>query len=137
MAIALPSFLNQASRARESEATHNLGAIFRAQQVYRLQHQSFAKDLKDLDATVLNQTPNFTYRVVLQSNAKESVVIIAEAQRPNIASFSGIVVMDAKENFTSGICRTEQPSPIPPAAPIPPAEPDGKIVCPKGSSLVE
>ena len=39
--IALPQFLNQASRARQTEAESTLGAISRAQQVHRLQNPNF------------------------------------------------------------------------------------------------
>ncbi|MEO1294342.1 MAG: prepilin-type N-terminal cleavage/methylation domain-containing protein [Cyanobacteria bacterium J06636_16] len=41
-AIALPSFLNQASRARESEGKTNIGAINRAQQAYLAEFGRFA-----------------------------------------------------------------------------------------------
>lgn len=41
-AIALPSFLNQASRARESEAQTNVGAINRAQQAFIAEFGNFA-----------------------------------------------------------------------------------------------
>ena len=41
-AIALPSFLNQAARARETEAQTNLGAINRGQQAFLLEYGFFA-----------------------------------------------------------------------------------------------
>ncbi|MEO0989023.1 MAG: prepilin-type N-terminal cleavage/methylation domain-containing protein [Cyanobacteria bacterium J06639_14] len=41
-AIALPSFLNQASRARETEAQTNLGAINRGQQAWLLEEGELA-----------------------------------------------------------------------------------------------
>ncbi|MBE7383552.1 MAG: prepilin-type N-terminal cleavage/methylation domain-containing protein [Leptolyngbya sp. SIO1E4] len=41
-AIALPAFLNQAVRARETEAQTNLGAINRAQQAYLVEFGEFA-----------------------------------------------------------------------------------------------
>lgn len=41
-AIALPSFLNQASRARETEAQTNLGAVNRGQQAFLLEYGEFA-----------------------------------------------------------------------------------------------
>ncbi len=43
-AIALPSFLNQAAKARASEARTNVGAMNRAQQAYYLENQKFAID---------------------------------------------------------------------------------------------
>ncbi|MEO1294338.1 MAG: type IV pilin-like G/H family protein [Cyanobacteria bacterium J06636_16] len=47
-AIALPSFLNQASRARESEGKTNIGAMNRAQQAHIAEFGRFAgSDTKD------------------------------------------------------------------------------------------
>ncbi|PSB27647.1 type IV pilin-like G/H family protein [Chlorogloea sp. CCALA 695] len=43
-AIALPSFLNQAAKARASEARTNVGAVNRAQQAFYLENQRFAVD---------------------------------------------------------------------------------------------
>ena len=43
-AIALPSFLNQAAKARASEARTNVGAMNRAQQAFYLENQRFAVD---------------------------------------------------------------------------------------------
>jgi type IV pilus assembly protein PilA len=51
-AIALPSFLNQIGKARGSEAKSNLGVINRAQQAYRLENQTFAGALANLDAQI-------------------------------------------------------------------------------------
>ena len=43
-AIALPSFLNQAAKARASEARTNIGSMNGGQQAYYLQAQKFAID---------------------------------------------------------------------------------------------
>ncbi len=47
-AIALPSMLNQASRARLAGAQTQAGAINRAQQAYRLENPTFATDIATL-----------------------------------------------------------------------------------------
>ena len=47
-AIALPNFIGQVGKARETEAKNNLGAIGRAQQVYHFEHQVFASSLDSL-----------------------------------------------------------------------------------------
>lgn len=51
-AIALPSFLNQANRARESEASTYAGTINRAQQAYRLENPTFAAQYDQLEAGI-------------------------------------------------------------------------------------
>ncbi|WNC60406.1 type IV pilin-like G/H family protein [Thermosynechococcus sp. QS41] len=47
-AIALPSMLNQAAKARLASAKNAVGAVNRAQQAYRLEATSFANDLATL-----------------------------------------------------------------------------------------
>ncbi|MDG2991249.1 type IV pilin-like G/H family protein [Candidatus Synechococcus calcipolaris G9] len=59
-AIALPAMLNQARRAREAEAMNYLGAINRAQQVYRLENATFAGDITALRINVPTNTQNYT-----------------------------------------------------------------------------
>ncbi|HEY9828162.1 MAG TPA: type IV pilin-like G/H family protein [Stenomitos sp.] len=51
-AIALPSFLNQIGKARGSEAKSNLGTMNRSQQSYRLENNTFASTLTNLDARI-------------------------------------------------------------------------------------
>jgi type IV pilus assembly protein PilA len=59
-AIALPSFLNQIGKARGSEAKSNLGVINRAQQAYRLENQTFAGALTNLDAQISPKFYDYT-----------------------------------------------------------------------------
>ncbi|MFN4279605.1 type IV pilin protein [Thermosynechococcus sp.] len=47
-AIALPSMLNQANKARLSAAKNAAGAVNRAQQAYRLENTRFAADVNEL-----------------------------------------------------------------------------------------
>ncbi len=51
-AIALPSMLNQAVKARLASAKNYVGAINRAQQAYRLENTSFANSLAQLNIGV-------------------------------------------------------------------------------------
>ena len=60
-AIALPSFLNQASKARQAEAKQALGALTRGQQAYRLEEPQFAPTMGNLALGVKSVTDNFDY----------------------------------------------------------------------------
>ncbi len=60
-AIALPSYLNQASKAKGSEAKSHLGNIKTAQAAYRLETNAFATSLGDLDVRVTGKF--YTYSV--------------------------------------------------------------------------
>lgn len=69
-AIALPSFLNQVTKARASEARTNVGSLNRAQQAYYLENQQFAQDngtitaIEKLSIGIKDNTTNYTYFVV-------------------------------------------------------------------------
>jgi type IV pilus assembly protein PilA len=60
-AVALPSFLNQANKARGSEGKSNLGTINRAQQAFRLENNVMATGLSNLDARISGKF--YTYLV--------------------------------------------------------------------------
>ncbi|ELS33687.1 MULTISPECIES: type IV pilin-like G/H family protein [Pseudanabaena] len=60
-AIALPSFLNQASKARQSEAKTYVGSLNRGQQAYYLEKQQFAPSLATLAVGVALTTANYGY----------------------------------------------------------------------------
>jgi type IV pilus assembly protein PilA len=60
-AIALPSFLNQASKARQSEAKTYVGSLNRGQQAYFLEKQQFADSLATLGVGIALTTQNYGY----------------------------------------------------------------------------
>lgn len=60
-AIALPAFLNQANRARQSEATTYVGSLNRGQQAYRLENPNFAIDMSNLGLGISTNTKFYTY----------------------------------------------------------------------------
>jgi len=62
-AIALPSFLNQASKARQSEAKTYVGSMNRSQQAYYLEKQQFAPNLQSLAVGIAQTTANYVYGV--------------------------------------------------------------------------
>ena len=60
-AIALPSFLNQANKARQSEAKSYVGSMNRAQQAYYLEKNSFTSDVSILGLGIKTDTDNYAY----------------------------------------------------------------------------
>jgi type IV pilus assembly protein PilA len=67
-AIALPSFLNQANKAKQSEAKTYVGSMNRAQQAYYLEKGEFvsggaATDFSKLGLGVATTTGNYTYKI--------------------------------------------------------------------------
>ncbi len=62
-AIALPSFLNQANKAKESEAKQYVGSMNRTQQAYFLEKNTFSSDISLLGLGIKTQTTNYTYGI--------------------------------------------------------------------------
>ena len=67
-AIALPSFLNQANKAKFTEAISHGGAVNRAQQTYRITNPTFANDFNDLEVGIPSQTRHYEYEITGNSN---------------------------------------------------------------------
>lgn len=62
-AIALPSFLNQANKARESEGKQYAGSMNRGQQTYYLENQKFATNITLMGLGIATKTTNYTYKL--------------------------------------------------------------------------
>lgn len=60
-AIALPSFLNQANKARESEAKQYVGSMNRAEQARYLEKSEFTTDFGLLGLGIASNTTNYVY----------------------------------------------------------------------------
>jgi prepilin-type N-terminal cleavage/methylation domain-containing protein len=70
-AIALPSFLNQANKAKETESKQYVGSMNRSQQAYYLEKNSFSSDVELLGLGIKTDTNNYTYAI---QNANETAV---------------------------------------------------------------
>jgi len=62
-AIALPSFLNQANRARESEAKTYVGTMNRGQQAFYLEETDFSSSITGLGLGLDTDTENYDYAI--------------------------------------------------------------------------
>lgn len=86
-AIALPSFLNQANKARQSEAQTYIGAMNRGQQAYYLENREFG-GLGDLDLG-LSDSENYTY--LATPDAVPSVLNTATPTGGDLVGYAGNV----------------------------------------------
>lgn len=81
-AIALPSFLNQASKAKQAEAKQYLSAINKAQQAYYLENNEFVDSIAEigkLGIGIRPETANYSYNLAPLGGG-QGVVAIAEPQ---------------------------------------------------------
>lgn len=131
-AIGLPSFINQADRARESEAAVTLGSLARAQQAYRIENPEFATAIEELEMGIAPDSPNYTYAIVPQSDPAASVYITATPKVEELSGFStGVFTTDDAGSTTRVICKSDDE--IPPA--LPSFDPDSGIAtCPDGAT---
>jgi prepilin-type N-terminal cleavage/methylation domain-containing protein len=63
-AIALPSFLNQAKKARQSEAKTYVGSMNRGQQAFYTENDAFTSSVDAMGVGIGTQTANYVYLAV-------------------------------------------------------------------------
>jgi type IV pilus assembly protein PilA len=92
-AIALPSFLNQANKAKQSEAKTYVGSMNRAQQAYFAENGEFAgttaADFGKLGLGVQTNTANYKYDITGGGAAATTVTNRAIAQKAAIKTYLG------------------------------------------------
>jgi len=79
-AIALPSFLNQANKAKQAEAQTYVGSINRGQQAYFLEKSMFG-GLSNLELGISN-TANYNYSSVVGAGTGVNADVITTAINP-------------------------------------------------------
>jgi type IV pilus assembly protein PilA len=62
-AIALPNFLNQSAKAKQSEAKTTIGSVNSAQTAYRQENAEFAGTMPELALGLPAATANYTYTI--------------------------------------------------------------------------
>jgi type II secretory pathway pseudopilin PulG len=142
-AIALPSFLTQADRAREAEAKNLVGAMVRAQQATYLETGAFATTVEELGIGVLPETENYRYELLSMPNLPTQAVgtiAIAQAKHSDISSYTGVALTEAGPDefpvFVTGICKSDFPVDEPPLVQVSGATLPEEIPCPNGSTLL-
>ncbi|WP_016873708.1 type IV pilin-like G/H family protein [Chlorogloeopsis fritschii] len=117
-AIALPSFLNQANKAKQSEAKTYVGSMNRAQQAYYAENNEFADNANfaKLGLGVNTQTSNYKY-VINNGGAGKSEVsnqaqqVLASAPIKAYVGGVGIGTIGATQEATTValLCEADQP----------------------------
>lgn len=90
-AIALPSFLNQAAKARQSEAKNAVGAVMRQQQAHRLENGAFATDFVELKIGLPTETDNYKYAIA--KDGDDGTTIAASPKQGELLGYIGGVVV--------------------------------------------
>lgn len=111
-AIALPSFLNQAAKAKQSEAKSYVGAVNRAQQSYRIEKPTFAEDVAKLEIGIPTSTVDYDYTITPAKAVATSTLFTAIPTDPSTlrAYAGGVQVLAATGQSSAASCQTTSPS---------------------------
>ncbi|GCL34202.1 PHA accumulation regulator DNA-binding-like protein [Planktothrix agardhii CCAP 1459/11A] len=112
-AIALPSFLNQANKAKQSEGKQYISSLNKGQQAYYAEKTAFGTTVEDLGIGIKSQTSNYSYE--LGAAANTGVDAISNAKPSNTSALKGyagnvflVTAGDAKTTSTV-LCETSEP----------------------------
>lgn len=123
-AIALPSFLNQANKARQSEAATYVGSVNRGQQAYFLEKNAFGT-LTNLELGISN-TKNYTYTSTPSGAGTNAEAVTTGSPVATLKGYAGRVWVGVGSDNTATtlaiLCEGTGPNAIPTVA--------GQTVCP-------
>ncbi len=105
-AIALPSYLNQAGKARGSEAKSVLGAINRAQQAYRYEQFTFANDLLFLDVDLPDKFYDYTAVSPVTDTYVEQTATARAAYDEDLKNYAAAATQPNSYTFNQIICES-------------------------------
>lgn len=115
-ALALPNFLSQTAKAKQTEAQQNIGSINRAQTAYRAENMSFANNFDTLGIATLagsgtiSSTSNYSYNI---NGVANSATITAQSRDSSLKAYSGgnnFYTNSASQSvIASIICGSQQP----------------------------
>ncbi len=90
-AIALPSFLNQANKAKQTEGKTYVGSMNRAQQTYYLENGKFAgsTEFDKLGLGIAEETTNYKYAIAPATGATPGVTNQAQPQTNGVKAYIG------------------------------------------------
>ncbi len=121
-AIALPAFLNQASKAKQSEAKTNIGSLNRGQQAYFLEAGKMSSSVDLLGLGIPTETTNYKYTISGGGDTQKTLVTNQAQHKTNaIKAYvggvkQGTTVETSEATTLSVVCEALKPSGVPGAA---------------------
>jgi type IV pilus assembly protein PilA len=127
-AIALPTFLNQTAKGKQSEAKQNVSSVNKTQTSYRAEKSAFAGNFDLLALGTLNSsntvatTVNYSYTL---GQGTDSTTIVAQSRDSALKGYSGAVTRynnsQSQAVMTSVVCENNTPGTTAPVVPTTPA----------------
>lgn len=125
-AIALPAFLNQANKAKQSEAKTNVGSLNRAQQAYYMEKGKFAdmNNFGNLGLGIATQTSNYEYNIDATNAASPTDPFVTNQARPRVQAVKayqggvklGLIAATSEATTLAVLCEAQKPNGIAGAA---------------------
>ncbi|HIK54032.1 MAG TPA: prepilin-type N-terminal cleavage/methylation domain-containing protein [Synechococcales cyanobacterium M55_K2018_004] len=88
-AIATPTFLNQAAKARQAEAQTYVSAINRGQQMYYLEQGKFSNNLESLGLGIPERTEDYSYVSTSRQSGQVSVTRAESTDITTLRDYAG------------------------------------------------
>ncbi len=114
-AIALPSFLSQAAKAKQTEAKSFVGTVNRAQQAFRMENQNFTSTPADLQVNIPttaagDTSGNLYYVYTLSSpvnaNTTTFTAVPVNAETSTLRAYGGGVTVLGSGQTAAAACMT-------------------------------
>lgn len=114
-AIAVPSLLSQANKAKQVEAKVTLGTLTRAQQAYFAENSKFADDIDTLGIGIVPETASYRYTISTPSDPNSSYAVqSAISRQPALkayTSMAGLIGAGTDNNHLQTItCEANSPN---------------------------
>lgn len=108
-AIALPAFLNQSSKARQSEGKTYITTIVRAQQIYITEKKRFACDGEVLFLGIADSTPNYRYDIDCDLGGGLSTVANQAIPVSSVKAYLGGISISTNADALVSLCEALLP----------------------------
>ncbi len=108
-AIALPSFTNQANKAKQAEAQQYVASMNKGQEAVFAEKASFSTNIPDLGLGIKSETENYKYQIPQRSN-NSVIVAVAEPKKSGLKGYVGIVASVKKDSTETLFCQESQAS---------------------------
>jgi type II secretory pathway pseudopilin PulG len=113
-AIALPSFLSQANKAKQSEAKTYIGSLNKAQQAFYVENTAFSSSITQLGVGIQTKTTNYEYKCEILGSDGVCKGESYDAATSSLRSYAGLTYLltgtDIETTTTSIICETNKPT---------------------------
>ncbi|MDB9456550.1 type IV pilin-like G/H family protein [Dolichospermum circinale] len=134
-AIALPSFINQAAKAKQTEAKTTISSVNKAQQTQRIENGAFATSITSLQiGLTATRTANYDYTLSATATGSTATISASALDPTSLKGYSGAVIINAPTgDAPSIICQTTGVQTNTTA----PTVPTNATACPSGMEILK